>query len=208
MGPWDEANNTSCVINTDYKILWVVNSENYIYKRNALNRAKQVLIRFLFLSKSIFRVKRILMITFSRQDLVTISCCSDAPSSVLSEVQAVEQLARVLGGPARVGPAAEQAQRLDVGPGRRIAPEQDTPPNLLGPQQGALQDIHQVQGGGGGGRPAVIWLCQQYQYYNAIPVPAPPSQYSPVPSTQYRLASHTGDVSDQAHIVLLRPYCL
>ena len=43
MGPWDEANNTSCVINTDYKILWVVNSENYIYKRNALNRAKQVI---------------------------------------------------------------------------------------------------------------------------------------------------------------------
>ena len=39
---WEEANNASCVINTDYKILWVVNSENYIYKRNALNRAKQV----------------------------------------------------------------------------------------------------------------------------------------------------------------------
>ena len=39
---WEEANNTSCVINTDYKILWVVNSENYIYKRNALNRAKKV----------------------------------------------------------------------------------------------------------------------------------------------------------------------
>ena len=40
--PWEEANNASCVINTDYKILWVVNSENYIYKRNALNKAKQV----------------------------------------------------------------------------------------------------------------------------------------------------------------------
>jgi len=39
--PWEEANNASCVINTDYKILWVVNSENYIYKRNALNKAKQ-----------------------------------------------------------------------------------------------------------------------------------------------------------------------
>ena len=39
---WEEANNSSCVINSDYKILWVVNSENYIYKRNALNKAKQV----------------------------------------------------------------------------------------------------------------------------------------------------------------------
>ena len=39
---WEEANNASCVINTDYKILWVVNSENYIYKRMALNRAKEV----------------------------------------------------------------------------------------------------------------------------------------------------------------------
>ena len=174
MGPWDEANNTSCVINTDYKILWVVNSENYIYKRNALNRAKQVidpifiliLIPFSVLNEfqwSHFRVK-------IDRLLVTITCCSDAPSSVQSEVQAVEQLARVLGGPARVGPAAEQAQRLDVGPGGRIAPEQDTPPHLLGPEQGALQDIHQVQGGGGGGGPAVIWLCLQYQYYNAIPV--------------------------------------
>ena len=43
---WEEANNASCVINTDYKILWVVNSENYIYKRNALNRAKQVRERY------------------------------------------------------------------------------------------------------------------------------------------------------------------
>ena len=39
---WEETNNASCVINSDYKILWVVNSENYIYKRNALNKAKQV----------------------------------------------------------------------------------------------------------------------------------------------------------------------
>ena len=39
---WEEANSASCVINTDYKILWVVNSENYIYKRMALNRAKEV----------------------------------------------------------------------------------------------------------------------------------------------------------------------
>jgi paired amphipathic helix protein Sin3a len=39
---WEESDNSSCVINTDYKILWVVNSENYIYKRNALNRAKEV----------------------------------------------------------------------------------------------------------------------------------------------------------------------
>jgi len=38
---WEEASNASCVINSDYKILWVVNSENYIYKRNALNRAKE-----------------------------------------------------------------------------------------------------------------------------------------------------------------------
>eukprot|EP00090_Calanus_glacialis_P031781 TRINITY_DN52800_c0_g1_i1.p1 TRINITY_DN52800_c0_g1~~TRINITY_DN52800_c0_g1_i1.p1 ORF type:complete len:1465 (-),score=323.77 TRINITY_DN52800_c0_g1_i1:648-5042(-) len=38
---WEESDNSSCVINTDYKILWVVNSENYIYKRNALNRAKE-----------------------------------------------------------------------------------------------------------------------------------------------------------------------
>ena len=43
---WEEANNASCVINTDYKILWVVNSENYIYKRMALNRAKEVNILF------------------------------------------------------------------------------------------------------------------------------------------------------------------
>ena len=43
---WEEANNASCVINTDYKILWVVNSENYIYKRMALNRAKEVNITF------------------------------------------------------------------------------------------------------------------------------------------------------------------
>ena len=43
---WEEANNASCVINTDYKILWVVNSENYIYKRMALNRAKEVNIIF------------------------------------------------------------------------------------------------------------------------------------------------------------------
>ena len=39
---WEESNNSSCVIKEDFKILWVVNSENYIYKRNALNRAKQV----------------------------------------------------------------------------------------------------------------------------------------------------------------------
>ena len=39
---WEEANNTSCGINTDYKFLWVINSNNYIYKRNALNRAKKV----------------------------------------------------------------------------------------------------------------------------------------------------------------------
>ena len=45
---WEEANNASCVINTDYKILWVVNSENYIYKRMALNRAKEVNIIFNF----------------------------------------------------------------------------------------------------------------------------------------------------------------
>ena len=41
---WEDSDNSSCVINTDYKILWVVNSENYIYKRNALNRAKEVCI--------------------------------------------------------------------------------------------------------------------------------------------------------------------
>ena len=39
---WEEANTGGCVINNDFKILWVVNSENYIYKRNALNRAKKV----------------------------------------------------------------------------------------------------------------------------------------------------------------------
>ena len=39
---WEEANTGGCVINNDFKILWVVNSENYIYKRNALNRAKMV----------------------------------------------------------------------------------------------------------------------------------------------------------------------
>jgi len=38
---WEEGGDNSCVINTDFKILWVVNSENYIYKRNALNRAKE-----------------------------------------------------------------------------------------------------------------------------------------------------------------------
>jgi len=38
---WDEGGDTSCVINTNFKILWVVNSENYIYKRNALNRARE-----------------------------------------------------------------------------------------------------------------------------------------------------------------------
>ena len=44
---WEEASNASCVINSDYKILWVVNSENYIYKRNALNRAKEVIVALL-----------------------------------------------------------------------------------------------------------------------------------------------------------------
>jgi hypothetical protein len=39
---WEEADSGGCVINNDFKILWVVNSENYIYKRNALNRAKKV----------------------------------------------------------------------------------------------------------------------------------------------------------------------
>merc|ERR1712098_342078 len=38
---WEEASNASCVINSNFKILWVVNSENYIYKRNALNRARE-----------------------------------------------------------------------------------------------------------------------------------------------------------------------
>lgn len=31
----------------ELKVLWVVNSENYIYKRNSLNRAKQVRYHFL-----------------------------------------------------------------------------------------------------------------------------------------------------------------
>jgi paired amphipathic helix protein Sin3a len=38
---WEESDNSSCVINTDYKILWVVNSEHCIYKRNANYRAKK-----------------------------------------------------------------------------------------------------------------------------------------------------------------------
>ena len=38
---WEE--NSSCSLSHDnLKILWVVNSENYIYKRHSLNRAKQV----------------------------------------------------------------------------------------------------------------------------------------------------------------------
>ena len=43
---WEEADTGGCVINNDFKILWVVNSENYIYKRNALNIAKKVSGRF------------------------------------------------------------------------------------------------------------------------------------------------------------------
>merc|ERR1719309_914861 len=38
---WEDHDSGGCVINSDAKILWVVNSENYIYKRNALNRAKK-----------------------------------------------------------------------------------------------------------------------------------------------------------------------
>jgi len=37
---WDEGGD-SCVINTNYKLLWVVNSENYVYKQNSLNRARE-----------------------------------------------------------------------------------------------------------------------------------------------------------------------
>ena len=39
---WEEADTGGCIINNDFKILWVVNSENYIYKKNALNIAKKV----------------------------------------------------------------------------------------------------------------------------------------------------------------------
>jgi len=38
---WEEADSGGCIINNDFKILWVVNSENYIYKKNALNTAKK-----------------------------------------------------------------------------------------------------------------------------------------------------------------------
>jgi len=38
---WEEADTGGCIINNDFKILWVVNSENYIYKKNALNIAKK-----------------------------------------------------------------------------------------------------------------------------------------------------------------------
>merc|ERR1712083_753060 len=31
---WEEADTGGCIINNDFKILWVVNSENYIYKKN------------------------------------------------------------------------------------------------------------------------------------------------------------------------------
>ena len=36
---------SACSLTEDrLRIVWVVNSENYIYKRNSLNRAKQVII--------------------------------------------------------------------------------------------------------------------------------------------------------------------
>lgn len=78
---WEEANNASCVINTDYKILWVVNSENYIYKRNALNRAKQVREREIEIKKTVY-----LIFSFS-----------DSLQRVHQEAQGLEQVARGVG---------------------------------------------------------------------------------------------------------------
>ena len=40
--------NSACSLNpANLKILWVVNSENYIYKRHSLNRAKEVILLLL-----------------------------------------------------------------------------------------------------------------------------------------------------------------
>ena len=61
---WEEASNASCVINSDYKILWVVNSENYIYKRNALNRAKEVIVALL-----IFHLEPILRCNYNNCEI-------------------------------------------------------------------------------------------------------------------------------------------
>ena len=49
---WEEADTGGCIINNDFKILWVVNSENYIYKKNALNIAKKVSAIFLFIGNT------------------------------------------------------------------------------------------------------------------------------------------------------------
>ena len=101
---WEETNNASCVINSDYKILWVVNSENYIYKRNALNKAKQVRERERDCCDTVSLDTNCFLI-------------ADSPHGLHQEVEAVELLAPGLGRLSRQRGPAEQTQRLDAGPG-------------------------------------------------------------------------------------------
>ena len=48
---------SACALSEDrLRIVWVVNSENYIYKRNSLNRARQVSFSFHLLAKTLFKL--------------------------------------------------------------------------------------------------------------------------------------------------------
>ena len=61
----------------------------------------------------------------------------------------MEQMARGVGGRARVRGCPDQAQRLDGGTGGGTEDEQNSPADSLWSEQDAVQNIYQVQGGGG-----------------------------------------------------------
>ena len=141
---WEEADTGGCIINNDFKILWVVNSENYIYKKNALNIAKKVRsILFLEYSETncLEYLKEHLFKSYSLLPL------SDAPSSVSTKVQGDEQLALKLGRPARLGGRPVPPQRLDARQGRRPPHQQNPSSHPLRPQQNSLPDVHKIPSG-------------------------------------------------------------
>ena len=48
---------SACALSEDrLRIVWVVNSENYIYKRNSLNRARQVSFSFHLFAKILYKL--------------------------------------------------------------------------------------------------------------------------------------------------------